>query len=87
MARCLCHNLASVKIWAGRREDYQPRLDWFDQSKTHVADFGHRALCCHRKCIFMLEALLGNTVTNSADRVMSVSMIGESISSMMSMVS
>lgn len=77
MAHCYYHSLASVNAWGGRPEDYQPLHDWFDQSKSHIADFRHRALRHHSEGIFMLETLFGTTITNSAGRIVPVRLIGE----------
>jgi hypothetical protein len=35
------HLLSSVKKWGGTAADYQPILDWFDESKKIIADFRH----------------------------------------------
>lgn len=68
---------SSVKKWGGQVEDYLPIHSWFDESKAHLADVRHRALRHHSEGIFLAEALFGNTITNSAGRVVPVRQIGE----------
>jgi hypothetical protein len=77
MSHCYYHALSSVKRWGGCVEDYRPLHDWFDQSKAIIADPRHRALRHHAEGIFMLEALFGQTITNSDGRVVPVRLIGE----------
>lgn len=77
MAHPYHHALSSVQKWGGCVEDYQPIHDWFDESKSHVADFRHRALRHHSEGIFMAETIFGTTITNSAGRVVPVRYIGE----------
>jgi hypothetical protein len=77
MAHPYHHALSSVKKWGGSPEDYQPIHDWFDESKSHMADFRHRALRHHSEGIFMAEKIFGATIVNSAGRVVPVRYIGE----------
>lgn len=77
MAHPYHHALSSVKKWGGCVEDYQPIHDWFDESKSHMADFRHRALRHHSEGIFMAERVFGTTITNSNGRVVPVRFIGE----------
>ena len=77
MAHCYYHALSSVRQWGGVPEDYQHIHDWFDQSRAHLADPRHRALRHHSEGIFMLEAVFGTTLTNSAGRIVPVRLIGE----------
>jgi len=37
------HALSSVKRFGGKPEDYLPIHEFFDESKSHFADFRHRA--------------------------------------------
>jgi len=71
------HALSSVNKWGGQTTDYQPIHDWFDESKSHTADFRHRALRHHSEGIFMAEKIFGTTITNSDGRVVPVRFIGE----------
>lgn len=74
---CFYHAQSSVKLFGGRPEDYQPLHDWFDESKSILADFRHRALRHHAEGIFMLERFFGTTLTNSDGRAVPVRLIGE----------
>ena len=71
------HASSSVKRWGGAVEDYQHLHDWFDQSKSIIADPRHRALRHHAEGIFQLEALFGTTITNCDGRQVPVRLIGE----------
>jgi hypothetical protein len=71
------HTLSSVRKWGGRAEDYQPLHDWFDQSKSFMADFRHRALRHHAEGIFMLETIFGPTLILSTGRVIPTRWVGE----------
>ena len=77
MAHPYHHALSSVKKWGGEVDDYLAIHDWFDQSKSHMADFRHRALRHHSEGIFMAEKIFGHTITNSAGRQVMVRYIGE----------
>lgn len=77
MAHPYHHALSSVKKWGGVVEDYLPIHDWFDESKSHMADFRHRALRHHSEGIFMAEKIFGHTITNSDGREVMVRYIGE----------
>jgi len=77
MAHPYHHALSSVKKWGGASEDYQAIHDWFDESKSQLADFRHRALRHHSEGIFMAERFFGTTITNSDGRVVPVRFIGE----------
>jgi hypothetical protein len=77
MGHCFHHAQSSVRKFGGEPEDYLPLHNWFDESKSHVADFRHRALRHHSEGIFMLERFFGVTITNSAGRSIPVRLIGE----------
>ena len=77
MAHCYYHALSSVRKWGGEASDYLSLHQWFDQSKAILADPRHRALRQHAEGIFLAETIFGETITNSADRVVSVRLIGE----------
>jgi hypothetical protein len=77
MAHPYHHAISSVKKWGGQVEDYLPIHDWFDESKSHMADFRHRALRHHSEGIFMAEKIFGHTITNSDGREVMVRYIGE----------
>jgi hypothetical protein len=77
MAHPYHHAISSSRKWGGKPEDYQSIHDWFDFSKSHMADFRHRALRHHSEGIFMAEKVFGVTITNSDGRVVPVRYIGE----------
>lgn len=71
------HAVSSVKKYGGRTEDYIAIHSWFDESKSYIADFRHRALRHHAEGIFMCEKLFGNTIRNSDGKNIPVRFIGE----------
>jgi hypothetical protein len=77
MAHPYHHSVSSVKKWGGKPEDYLEIHSWFDESKSYMADFRHRAMRHHAEGIFMCEKLFGATIQNSDDRVVPVRFIGE----------
>jgi hypothetical protein len=77
MAHCYYHALSSVRKWGGVVDDYLALHQWFDQSKTIIADPRHRALRHHAEGIFMLETLFGATIVNADARVVPVRLVGE----------
>lgn len=77
MAHPLHHSMSSVKKWGGNVDDYLPIHNWFDESKSYLADFRHRALRHHAEGIFMCEKLFGVAIINSQGRRIPVRWIGE----------
>lgn len=77
MAHPYHHALSSVKKWGGSVEDYLAVHRWFDESKSIVADFRHRALRHHAEGIFMAERIFGVTLTLSSGRVIPTRWVGE----------
>jgi hypothetical protein len=79
MAHPLHHAMSSKRKWGGKLSDYQPIHDWFDASKSHFADFRHRALRHHSEGIFAAEREFGTAITISTDppRQVPVRLIGE----------
>lgn len=77
MAHPYHHAVSSAKKWGGSFTDYLPIHDWFDESKSHMADFRHRALRHHTEGIFMAEKIFGVTLINSEGRIVPVRWIGE----------
>lgn len=71
------HALSSAQRWGGTAADYQAIHDWFDESKSYLADFRHRALRHHAEGIFLCEKIFGTTLTNSDGRVVPVRWVGE----------
>lgn len=77
MANPYHHAVSSVKKWGGCVEDYIAIHSWFDESKSHFADFRHRALRHHSEGIFQCEQKFGNAITTSTGKVIPVRWVGE----------
>lgn len=77
MAHPYHHALSSVAKWGGEPEDYLALHAWFDESKSIIADFRHRALRHHAEGIFMLERLFGTTRLLSTGTRIPTRWIGE----------
>ncbi len=77
MAHAYHHAVSSSRKFGGEPDEYLQYHEWLDASKSHMADFRHRALRHHSEGIFMLEALFGSTITLSTGRVLPVRFIGE----------
>jgi len=77
MAHAYHHAVSSAKKFGGEPDEYLKLHDWLDASKSHMADFRHRALRHHSEGIFMLEALFGSTIALSTGRILPVRFIGE----------
>ena len=77
MAHPLHHAESSAKKYGGKPYEYLKLHQWLDGSKSHMADFRHRALRHHSEGIFMLEEIFGCTLTLSTGRVLPVRFIGE----------
>lgn len=71
------HALSSVRKWGGTAEEYLPLHQWFDESKSILADFRHRALRHHAEGVFALERTFGLTLTLLIGRIVPVRLIGE----------
>jgi hypothetical protein len=77
MAHPIEHAKSSARQFGGKPEDYQALHDWFDESKSYVADFRHRALRHHAEGIFLAERIFGHTILNSDGNEVPVRYIGE----------
>lgn len=77
MSHPIHHAQSSVKKWGGKIEDYLPVHDFLDSSKTHFADFRHRAVYHHSAGIFECERTLGHSITNSDGKIVPVRYIAE----------
>ena len=77
MAHPYHHALSSARKWGGTAEDYLALHSWFDESKSIVADFRHRALRHHAEGVFMTERFFGVTLRISTGREVPVRLIGE----------
>ncbi|HMT45212.1 MAG TPA: hypothetical protein PKA59_11695 [Chakrabartia sp.] len=77
MSHCYYHALSTVRKWGGVPSDYIDLHQWFDQSKSILADPRHRALRHHAEGIFMAETVFGVTICNADGREVPVRLIGE----------
>ena len=77
MAHAYHHAESSARKYGGEAHEYLAIHEWLDSSKSHLADFRHRALRHHSEGIFMLEALFGSTITLSTGRIVPVRFVGE----------
>ena len=77
MAHAYHHAESSARKFGGEAREYLAIHEWLDASKSHLADFRHRALRHHSEGIFMLEKLFGTTITLSTGRVLPVRHVGE----------
>lgn len=71
------HALSSVAKFGGKTNDYLPIHNWFDESKSSMADFRHRAARHHSEGIFWCEDKFGVTIKNSDGKVIPTRYIGE----------
>jgi hypothetical protein len=71
------HARNSVKKYGGQPEDYQAIHDFFDSSKSSVADVRHRAMLHSAWGIFLVERVFGTCIVNSDGKQVSVRDIGE----------
>ena len=77
MAHPYHHSLSSARKFGGKPEDYNQIHSLFDETKSHFADFRHRALRHHSLGIFWCEEKFGITITNSDGKEVPVRLIGE----------
>jgi hypothetical protein len=77
VAHPIVHSENAVKRWGGKVEDYLPIHDWFDESKSYIADWRHRAMRHHAEGIFMAEKIFGAYIINSDGKKVPVRYIGE----------
>ena len=77
MAHPIEHAKSSAKRFGGRPEDYLSVHEWFDESKSFVADFRHRVLRHHAEGIYLAERIFGREILNSDGRRIPVRYIGE----------
>jgi|ERR1035437_4011304 hypothetical protein len=77
MAHPYHHAISSARKWGGEPDEYVPIHEWFDESKSHLADFRHRALRHHTEGIYMCQTIFGETLTLSTGRKVPVRWIAE----------
>lgn len=62
------HAKNSAKKWGGSPEDYQAIHDFIDSSKASLPDVRHRAILHSSFGIYLVEKVIGTTITNSEGR-------------------
>ena len=77
MAHAYHHAESSARKYGGEPSEYLRLHEFLDASKSHMADFRHRALRHPSEGIFALEAWFGSTITLSTGRVLPVRFVGE----------
>ncbi len=77
MAHPLKHAESSARRFGGTPEDYLAIHIWFDESKSFVTDFRHRALRHHAEGIFLAERIFGVTIFNGDGERVPVRYVGE----------
>jgi len=77
MADSWHHAQSSARKWGGTPDDYYEIHRWFDDSKTIICDFRHRALRHHAEGITLAIDVFGPAIINSAGREVPVRWIGE----------
>lgn len=77
MAHSYTHARSSAKKFGGVPEDYLAIHNWFDETKSAMADFRHRALRHHCLGIFWAEEKFGVVIQNSDGKIVPVRVIGE----------
>ena len=68
---------SSAHKFGGRPEDYLTIHNWFDESKSFLGDFLHRALRHHTEGIFLAERIFGVAIKNSEGKQVPVRYLGE----------
>src|SRR2546425_7958152 len=58
---------SSAHKFGGRPEDYLTIHNWFDESKSFLGDFRHRALRHHTEGIFLAERIFGVAIKNKRE--------------------
>lgn len=71
------HARISVKKHGGKLEDYLDFHEFFDSSKSSVADVRHRAMLHSAWGIYLAERVFGRFITNSDGKPVSTRDLGE----------
>ncbi len=77
MAHPIEHAKSTARRFGGKPENYIAIHDWFDESKSYVSGFRHRALRHHAEGIFLAERIFGRSIINSEGREVPTRYIGE----------
>ena len=67
MAHPYHHALSSVRLFGGVVNDYLPVHQWLDRTKSHLANFRHRAVRHHKEALPLLHAHMGSYVVIRSD--------------------
>lgn len=71
------HAQISARRYGGLPEDYMAIHEWFDQTKSVIADVRHRAILHSAFGIYLCQDVFGPTFVNSAGKTISTRDIGE----------
>lgn len=71
------HAKNSARKFGGKPEDYIELHQWFDDSKSYMADMRHRALKHHSAGIFECEKVFGKSFVNSDNKTVYTRYVGE----------
>jgi hypothetical protein len=71
------HAVSSALKFGGKPEDYWALHSWFDDSKSDVPDFRHRALKHHSLGIFQAEQVFGPTILNAEGKHVPTRLVDE----------
>ncbi|PLR99526.1 DUF6915 family protein [Bacillus sp. T33-2] len=71
------HAKNSVRKFGGSVGDYLPIHQWFDDSKSHMADMRHRALKHHAAGIYECEQVFGKSFINTEGKTVYTRYVGE----------
>lgn len=78
MPKANIHAQIDAEKFGGKMEDYLAIHEWFDDTKSAIADNRHRCLKHHSLGIFWAAQIFGDYITNSDGKQVSVRDIGES---------
>lgn len=71
------HARISARRYGGEPEDYMHIHEWFDSTKSVMADVRHRALLHNAFGIYLCQQVFGPTFVNSVGKTISTRDIGE----------
>ncbi len=71
------HAKNSANKWGGEPEEYLHLHNWFDQTKSHIADMRHRVILHNSFGIYLLEQVFGTNLKLSNGKLVSVRDVGE----------
>lgn len=77
MSKPLIHCKSSVHKFGGVVEDYMEIHEFFDQTKSHIPDFRHRAILHNSFGIYLCQQVFGTHFKNSQGKDVSVRDVGE----------